>query len=62
MTDYSVRMRCQARTQFNVHCRRRGRRISGSPTWLCRQHYEKVTRHPAAYPLTSFYPAEQLAG
>ncbi len=41
MTDYSVRMQCQAETHEARRCKHRGRRINGCPYWLCRQHYDR---------------------
>ena len=61
MTDYSVRMRCQAETQHGGRCQRRGRRIHGCPYWLCRQHYEREQSLDFYFVQHVLYPPQLLA-
>jgi len=61
MTDYSVKMRCQAYTKDHVHCSRRGRLRYTWDVWLCWQHYHQFLYWPDDEPmpwLTAVAPLE----
>ena len=62
MTDYSLRMRCQAQTNNSVRCTRRGRIHQGEHHWFCWQHSAYRLRYAPDYRTIAAYPPSVMAG
>lgn len=60
MTDYSVRMQCQAATRDGMRCTRMGHRHVDDDRWFCWQHYTWTVYRPRMDPPLATYPVQRL--
>ncbi len=62
MIDYSVRMQCQAQTDNDIRCTRRGRQRLGEEGWFCWQHTAWAIKWAPDFRSVAVYPPYVMAG